>query len=72
MLVVDLDLVRRLVSRPWPGRTETLSHLLRLLLRRRPIQRRLKDLRNGSRFAQLGREGLRPFFEGLNPLREDE
>jgi hypothetical protein len=53
-------------------RAHTRPEFVRLLLRRRSVQRRFEPSRDGRRFAQLGGEGLRPFFEGLDPLREDD
>lgn len=53
-------------------RPDARPELVRLLLRRRPVQRRFEPGRDRRRLAQLGRESLRPLLEGLDPLREDE
>lgn len=53
-------------------RADARPEFVRLLLRRRPVQGRFEPSRDGRRFAQLCGEGLRPFFERLDSLREDE
>lgn len=71
MVLIRFCLARH--SRPAARfRADARPEFVRLLLRRRPVQRRFEPRRDGRRFAQLGGEGLRPFFEGLDPLREDD